>query len=161
LWEDNGDSKPGSYDSRQYRISSRLPRASVRPMMASWMPERLLDRRRAPGSISLVIARPISLGSSLPESVVLRGPCALAGRGESPAHGWYCRGCVNILLLVVADRLLVDPGSACTELRAPLMAVMSSGLTECDLRARSYSVMGRGVERLDSVSFVPLSAEGI
>ncbi len=65
------------------------------------MPERDRERRRwlESATLSEVMARPISSGSSSP--VMVRGrlplPCALAGRGDKPAGGLGLQGVARAL----------------------------------------------------------------
>ena len=141
-------------------------------------PERLLDRRLMPPPLSLVRARPISLGSSSsPGTSRLPRPCELAGRGESPPaqppstdarpalrldewRGGNSRP--PVVAALFRDGLIAWSvvAVACRELRALSIAVIVSGPIECDLNALSYSVMGTDADRFDSPSFPLVSAEG-
>lgn len=105
------------------------------------------------------MARPISFGSwdwAWSPSRLPR-PWALDGRGDRPApHSWvrrYGRSAVRPEVVAARRRApaVLDPGpvaSACSELRALSMAMISSGPIECDRRGRSNSLIGSEAERL-------------
>ena len=78
----------------------------------------------------------------------------LAGLGDRPINS-PSKSFIRPLRILFDDAALLrsNTGSICIELRALVIASISSGPIECDLSALSKSVTGNETDRFDSVSF--------